>query len=716
MRRNHTVRFFMKNLIYILLPALTTSFVVTQMLMYRLQVNEKQKLKNQLEEIEEVFVAEFLNFDTKSIILFQNREFDSKEVLNNPINAKKAIELLNSLNQFYEEAESILVYYGEHSLYSGNGWISPQTYFGSTLHCDTASIDKAIDVISSEQKQLTALYNQSDSGYLLYHAPIGRDYTEHSRSVEFINSFSVIAEKVDYCLENRNVLLELSVGNEKMFFYHSDAGCNYIKEKDAVDAVFKNGADYIEDRVEEVGMNIRLFFDIKEQLAEFYYMRNLYIGLLVMGVCFSLFASYKISKKRHASMETLVESIKRKQVDDKKKAYKLENEFDYVQSILNEAILENDAVRVNERKYRQTLLEQVSLMIFHGFLRDMKEIQSILKICDIELFEEYYYVCGIKIENSECLSKLRNLLHSDIYCVSEDETIVSVLKEIPYIDDDMCTRNDMVNKFKNSLLAEGVQLSQIAVSQVYSNISMVNHAYLEVLSALKNKKNLKDGVICWEECNIDNRPFDEDILKRYIKQLRETMELKDSEKADLLLNRILEQKSKNEEKNRMIRYMVVYVLMMEIRTRNEIKDKQALLAQIENVNLKDQEAFEKEIREIFIVYFAKSEMTEAFSDILRFMKENYSRYDFSLELLAEHTGISKSQISKMFHARTGMCYIDYLTKMRLEQAGELLINTDLSIKDIFKAVGYVDITNAGRKFRTFYGVNPTTYRKQNKEK
>ena len=57
MRRNHTVRFFMKNLIYILLPALTTSFVVTQMLMYRLQVNEKQNLKNQLEEIEEVFMS-----------------------------------------------------------------------------------------------------------------------------------------------------------------------------------------------------------------------------------------------------------------------------------------------------------------------------------------------------------------------------------------------------------------------------------------------------------------------------------------------------------------------------------------------------------------------------------------------------------------------------------------------------------------------------------
>ena len=55
--------------------------------------------------------------------------------------------------------------------------------------------------------------------------------------------------------------------------------------------------------------------------------------------------------------------------------------------------------------------------------------------------------------------------------------------------------------------------------------------------------------------------------------------------------------------------------------------------------------------------------------------------------------------------------MDYLTQCRMEQAKKLLDETDYSIKQICEMVGYMNVPGFRSKFKEYYGVNASEYRK-----
>ena len=48
----------------------------------------------------------------------------------------------------------------------------------------------------------------------------------------------------------------------------------------------------------------------------------------------------------------------------------------------------------------------------------------------------------------------------------------------------------------------------------------------------------------------------------------------------------------------------------------------------------------------------------------------------------------------------------------MNYGAELLIKTDLSVKEIVAQVGYIDVSSFSRKFSKYFGVSPAAYRKQ----
>ena len=54
--------------------------------------------------------------------------------------------------------------------------------------------------------------------------------------------------------------------------------------------------------------------------------------------------------------------------------------------------------------------------------------------------------------------------------------------------------------------------------------------------------------------------------------------------------------------------------------------------------------------------------------------------------------------------------MDYLTKIRVEKAKELLTTTEYSMKEICAMVGYADPNYFSRSFKKNVGVTPTEYK------
>ncbi|BFT74163.1 transcriptional regulator YesS [Paenibacillus sp. P36] len=87
--------------------------------------------------------------------------------------------------------------------------------------------------------------------------------------------------------------------------------------------------------------------------------------------------------------------------------------------------------------------------------------------------------------------------------------------------------------------------------------------------------------------------------------------------------------------------------------------------------------------------------------------------DISLDSCADRLGISSSGLSKLFLQVTGMYFVDYLTKTRLDQAKELLIGSELKMQEIAVQVGYQP-TYFNRIFKKMEGMTPKDFREHNK--
>ena len=56
--------------------------------------------------------------------------------------------------------------------------------------------------------------------------------------------------------------------------------------------------------------------------------------------------------------------------------------------------------------------------------------------------------------------------------------------------------------------------------------------------------------------------------------------------------------------------------------------------------------------------------------------------------------------------------LDYLARLRIEEAKKLLVSSDMSIQDISYSVGYVDVHVFIRWFKKYVGTTPGKYRKE----
>jgi AraC family transcriptional regulator len=85
--------------------------------------------------------------------------------------------------------------------------------------------------------------------------------------------------------------------------------------------------------------------------------------------------------------------------------------------------------------------------------------------------------------------------------------------------------------------------------------------------------------------------------------------------------------------------------------------------------------------------------------------------DLTLEDLARESGYSRSHFLRMFQAATGQTPHNYLIRLRLERAQDLIKKRTLSLVDVAMACGYSSHSHMTQAFRTILGVTPSEYRR-----
>ena len=97
--------------------------------------------------------------------------------------------------------------------------------------------------------------------------------------------------------------------------------------------------------------------------------------------------------------------------------------------------------------------------------------------------------------------------------------------------------------------------------------------------------------------------------------------------------------------------------------------------------------------------------------VLSYITENY-REPLSAEALAEQLGMSLSKFSRFFRKTTGNSFTDFVSRIRINKACQLLMNTDQYVTNVCYDVGFHNVANFNRRFLQVKGVTPKEFRRQ----
>lgn len=106
---------------------------------------------------------------------------------------------------------------------------------------------------------------------------------------------------------------------------------------------------------------------------------------------------------------------------------------------------------------------------------------------------------------------------------------------------------------------------------------------------------------------------------------------------------------------------------------------------------------------------SKTQMEEIIGKVKEYVIQHIDG-ELSLDSVAEKVYLSPRYLSKVFKEVTGTNFTDFITEQRMEKAKELLLNSDMSIEEISKKVGYNSSAYFIKKFKEFYGATPKNYK------
>lgn len=101
-----------------------------------------------------------------------------------------------------------------------------------------------------------------------------------------------------------------------------------------------------------------------------------------------------------------------------------------------------------------------------------------------------------------------------------------------------------------------------------------------------------------------------------------------------------------------------------------------------------------------------------FKKLLRFVDAHYAD-SLNLQELCNQYFINVSYCCELFRKETQMTFTQYITRLRMTHACELLIGTPLPLKTICERVGYNDYFYFDKVFKKNIGCTPSEYRKRN---
>lgn len=508
-----------------------------------------------------------------------------------------------------------------------------------------------------------------------------------------------------------------------------------------------NGTSYIITSAKSSAMNMRYVLGIANNT---YYktaivVRNIAFAGVFVFLAMALYAAFYLLKKNYRPLRELMGYVH----DAYGIAAEEDNEYHVFRTAITQAVAEKVQMQNKLKQQSNTIRNHMLGNLLKGKTENSFQMEDILfsngidftgkqirvLVFYVECFDELFEGSSKEIEEQTSLAFLvvRNITKELL-----DRNFKTVFVEI----DDMmvCLLNAQTQdgrqvlmtiketvKEAKSIIKENFYIDfTVTVSGMHESAKGVAVAYQEAMEAMEYKTIVGNGrTICYDELEVKEENYyypmnteliivnalkagDEETVKEHLNDLfyrNFTQSHLSLVMAKCFISNLV---------NTLLKVLEDMSVQTQIDMETEMEGINHILsgADIAIIKQKLQEMIHRIC--VYAQQRPDSSGQRIAEQVKKYVAEHYKDFNLSLYSIADEFHITYTHLSRVFKAETGEGLLQYINKIRMEAAKQLLLETDQSIMQIAEAVGYGNSNSLIRAFKKYNGITPGKFRELNK--
>lgn len=476
------------------------------------------------------------------------------------------------------------------------------------------------------------------------------------------------------------------------------------------------------------------------------YVRN----LTLLGIFFCLIiggaVAYFMAKRNYNPVKKILETL----VNRAGIAFNQDiNEFDFINQSIELTVEQKESISEKLKNQYGILKSNYILKLLTGKISDGVSLEEAMTSYNIEFSSEYFAVMmfliedirgfiekagekdaedGIKLARRVIANVAQELIEQSnkVFVVEVDEAVACIInfsnKEEHYgVEELEC----IAVKVKEVLQNEFRIFFTGSISSIHETVYGISQAYHEALEALEYKLVVGTGnVISYhtiKEVQGESNSYEFTLAMQ--QKFMNCIKAEDFDGARKIMDDVIDssllQVSIPIAMAKCLMFAIVNTMVNAVKELSIVCDREFLekLNPVERLlkckTVKDMKYEMKSILRSVEEYIATSKEevnNNLIPKLKQFIEKEYKDSNMNISTISNIFNMNPAYLSRYFKMQTGEGLLDYINRLRLEKAKQLLKKTNTNINEIAELVGYYNSNAFIRSFKKYEGITPGKYR------
>lgn len=555
-----------------------------------------------------------------------------------------------------------------------------------------------------------------------------------------------------FSLRSRESALETAVlDSSQQYLYISENAPKFLSDDSFMDELQNDNASFtykdylvLKSSSSATGWTFAGLVPMPLFLGQYQNLSRIIMYFAVFALLFSLLTSFFAAKKIHQPLKNLVALMN----DRSENADAPINEYKYIEKAYSNILKENHSISTSIDEMRPTIKNSFffSLLLNEPFSEE--EIQNKLLFIGENFTQNGYALLLFAIDSYETFTQTYSEAEQSMYNYQFTELVNSesalccphalirmnlatwtLVLNISPQDGYLLPRLEQI--FSQSVQSFPYKIYVVA-SSIYDSLSDISYSLREAQETL-NFHKYQTGNMAPLTKNIKNSDREQDGSKAVLQPVynyRLNAKLEESLLQAIrsgsvssmegyynsILNNIRLHNASFDEVSKTASYIMDHVIEIMILMGIPTRDKPQLAGFYEQVQrCRTVPAVQALLKDALVCatssisIYNRDHSDKNIERLLEYIHTHLNE-DISLTNLAEICQMSPSYVSRLFKKHLNIGFVEYLNRLRIQRAEQLLKETAMTVEQIGYQVGFTNIRNFMRVFKQYKGISPGQYR------